>query len=95
MMQAFADRVSDSRAVAKIDATFLRRSGVREISVDGDSAHFDTIDGCLVTRDGKTIVGYFGNDRDFRIGANVETVGEGSFGECEFSGESHSRPVRS
>jgi hypothetical protein len=71
-------------SVTGIASTFLAGSGVREVSVDGDNAKFDTIEGFLVNRGGTRIVWYFANDCDVRIGANIETVGGHSFSNHPF-----------
>jgi hypothetical protein len=71
-------------SVTDIDGNFLDGSGVRQVWIGEGNAHFDTTEGFLVTRDGRSIVAYFGSDRDVRIGANIETVGKRSFARCDF-----------
>jgi hypothetical protein len=69
-------------SVTEIAGTFLQYSGVHEVTVDANNTKFRATEGFLLSRDGKSIVCYFGSDRDVRIGADIETVGNESFEEC-------------
>jgi hypothetical protein len=71
-------------SVRQIGDGCLRHSGVRDISVDEDNAHFETVGGCLVKCEGRAIVYYFGNESDVKIGADIEVVTTHSFLDCNF-----------
>jgi hypothetical protein len=71
-------------SVRQICGNFLSCSGVHHVSIDEDNPEFDTVDGFLVNRDKTSIICYFGDDCDVRIGADIETVGDNSFEGCRF-----------
>ena len=59
-------------------------SGLSEISVSGDNGSFQSIDGVLFTKDGKTLLQYpVGKGLDsYRIPDGVETIEELAFAFC-------------
>jgi hypothetical protein len=71
-------------SVTEIDGNFLCGSGVHDLQVDADNAHFQTIDGFLVNREGTEILCYVGENCDLRIGASIEKVGKDAFSGCQF-----------
>jgi hypothetical protein len=71
-------------SVTEIKGSFLQGSGVHEVGVDSGNSKFKAIEGLIVSGDGKSIVCYFGADRDVRIEAKIEIVGSNSFEKCQF-----------
>jgi hypothetical protein len=71
-------------SVEAIAGDFAEVSGVHHVFVEDDNEYFKVVDGFLMSREGTSIVYYFGEDRDVRIGMDIETVRKSSFARCRF-----------
>jgi hypothetical protein len=66
-------------SVTIIHSTFIRESGVCQITVDDDNRHFRTVDEFLVNHDGLSVVSYFGSAPQVVISASVVVLKAASF----------------